>query len=436
MKQFSFIFLLFFATLAFAQTPKPPFIVTDSSKVMNLEGGIKLYVIKEGTGRKPKATDEVTVNYHGRLANGKVFDSSFDRGQSISFPLNRVIKGWTLGFQQMKEGALFVLVIPPAYAYGELSPSPAIPPNSTLIFDCEFISMKGEETASPVPAPKMEVAPKANVEAKTIKPPFAIKDSSKVMTLEGGIKLYVIKEGTGRMPKATDEVTVNYHGRLANGKVFDSSFDRGESISFPLNGVIQGWTIGFQTMKEGALFVLVIPAPYAYGAQSPSPDIPANSTLIFDCEFISINGGGQAEAPAPKEEEQLPPLASPLKTPIKTKALVGKWMITDMKMSEIAAEEAEMVDMMKTALVNEQMVFEFTADGKNITSSKSMPTTRDMKYTVKDNIITISDEKSGKSDTSSIALLNKKELHLNMRINGKVMTLILQKQKAEKAVKK
>lgn len=262
--------------------------------------------------------------------------------------------------------------------------------------------------------------------AQTPKPPFVVEDSSKVSILEGGIKLYVIKEGTGKMPKATDEVTVNYHGRLANGKVFDSSFDRGEAISFPLNGVIKGWTVGFQTMKEGALFVMVIPPAMAYGSQEV-PGLPANSTLIFDCEFIKI---GKEVSPASATEVVADkPIASPLKKKVKSKQLVGKWMITDMTFVNVSAEDAKMVEMMKEALVGEKMTFEFTSDGTNKTSSKSMPSTKDMKYSLKDNIITITDPETSKSDTSTIVLINKTALHLNMNVEGKIMTLMLTKQK-------
>ena len=81
---------------------------------------------------------------------------------------------------------------------------------------------------------------------------------------------------------------VHYHGTLLDGKVFDSSVQRGEPISFPLNRVIAGWTEGLQLMKVGDKFRFVIPANLAYGPASPSPDIPANSTLVFEVELLGI----------------------------------------------------------------------------------------------------------------------------------------------------
>jgi FKBP-type peptidyl-prolyl cis-trans isomerase len=105
--------------------------------------GLKYQVLKHGTGTvSPKATDTVKVHYQGTLLNGTVFDSSIARGQPISFPLNRVIPGWTEGLQLMKVGDKFKFEIPANLAYGENSPSPAIPPNSTLIFEVELLGIE------------------------------------------------------------------------------------------------------------------------------------------------------------------------------------------------------------------------------------------------------------------------------------------------------
>jgi FKBP-type peptidyl-prolyl cis-trans isomerase len=105
--------------------------------------GLKYQVLKQGTGTvSPKATDTVNVHYHGTLLNGTVFDSSVERKQPISFPLNRVIPGWTEGLQLMKVGDKFKFEIPPNLAYGERSPTPAIPPNSTLVFEVELLGIQ------------------------------------------------------------------------------------------------------------------------------------------------------------------------------------------------------------------------------------------------------------------------------------------------------
>lgn len=105
--------------------------------------GLKYQVLKKGPGTtSPKATDRVRVHYHGTLLDGTVFDSSVQRGQPASFPLNRVIAGWTEGVQLMRVGDKFRFEIPPGLAYGPRSPSPKIPPNSTLVFEVELLAIE------------------------------------------------------------------------------------------------------------------------------------------------------------------------------------------------------------------------------------------------------------------------------------------------------
>lgn len=104
--------------------------------------GLQYTVIKEGTGKQPKATDTVKCHYEGFLTNGTVFDSSIQRGEPTSFPLNAVIKGWTEGLQLMKEGAKYRFFIPYQLAYGEAGAAGAIPPYAALIFDVELIEVQ------------------------------------------------------------------------------------------------------------------------------------------------------------------------------------------------------------------------------------------------------------------------------------------------------
>jgi FKBP-type peptidyl-prolyl cis-trans isomerase len=130
-----------------APAPTPPAATAQSSsqktEMKTTPTGLKYQVLKQGTGAtSPKATDTVKVHYHGTLLNGTVFDSSVQRGQPISFPLNQVIAGWTEGLQLMKVGDKFKFEIPANLAYGESSPSPAIPPNSTLVFEVELLGIE------------------------------------------------------------------------------------------------------------------------------------------------------------------------------------------------------------------------------------------------------------------------------------------------------
>lgn len=110
--------------------------------VKTTASGLQYVVEKEGSGVRPTAEDEVTVHYTGRLLNGQVFDSSVSRGEPATFPLNRVIPGWTEGVQLMKEGAKYTFFIPSDLAYGPQGIPNAIPPHSTLIFDVQLISVK------------------------------------------------------------------------------------------------------------------------------------------------------------------------------------------------------------------------------------------------------------------------------------------------------
>ena len=104
--------------------------------------GLQYEVIKEGSGKKPAATDTVSVHYEGTLINGQVFDSSIRRGQPVEFPLNRVIPGWTEGVQLMSVGSKYRFVIPSNLAYGEHGAGGAIGPNETLIFEVELLDIK------------------------------------------------------------------------------------------------------------------------------------------------------------------------------------------------------------------------------------------------------------------------------------------------------
>ncbi|MBV8231658.1 MAG: FKBP-type peptidyl-prolyl cis-trans isomerase [Planctomycetaceae bacterium] len=126
-----------------AENKKQPGVTTRPS-------GLQYSILREGTGRTPKATDTVSANYEGKLTDGTVFDSSYKRGQPLSIPVNRVIRGWSEALQSMKEGSKWHLVIPPDLAYGATPPpgSP-IPPNAVLVFDVELLRIEQPGGATP-----------------------------------------------------------------------------------------------------------------------------------------------------------------------------------------------------------------------------------------------------------------------------------------------
>jgi len=109
-----------------------------------------------------------------------------------------------------------------------------------------------------------------------------------VTTTKSGLQYEVLKQGDGAKPKATDKVTVNYRGTLIDGTEFDSSYKRGKPVTFPLNGVIKGWTEGVQLMSVGSKYKFVLPSDLAYGPRGAGPKIGPNSVLVFEVELISI----------------------------------------------------------------------------------------------------------------------------------------------------
>ncbi len=114
------------------------------------------------------------------------------------------------------------------------------------------------------------------------------KTKDGVVETPSGLQYVILTEGDGSSPSATDRVTVHYEGKLLDGTVFDSSYERGEPASFPLNGVIAGWTEGVQLMSVGSKFRFFIPSNLAYGEQGAGQDIGPNATLIFEVELLAI----------------------------------------------------------------------------------------------------------------------------------------------------
>jgi FKBP-type peptidyl-prolyl cis-trans isomerase FklB len=116
----------------------------------------------------------------------------------------------------------------------------------------------------------------------------ANKSKEGVVTLPDGIEYKILKKGDGPKPTASDTVTVNYRGTLINGTEFDSSYKRGQPVTFPLNGVIKGWTEALQLMPVGSKWELYLPSDMAYGDRGAGADIQPGSTLIFEVELLSI----------------------------------------------------------------------------------------------------------------------------------------------------
>ena len=250
------------AALAAAQTPSsggiaaPPNVAAPPADAVKTPSGLASKVLAPGTGKDhPVKDDVVTIHYTGWKTDGTMFDSSVARGKPSSFPVSRVIAGFSEGLQLMVPGEKRRLWIPEALAY-----KGAREPKGMLVFDIELIDIPTK--------------PPADVKA----PPSDAKKTA------SGLAYKVLKPGTGgRHPKANSQVTVHYTGWTTDGKMFDSSVVKGEPITFGLDGVIPGWTEGLQLMYEGEKSRFWIPEKLAYQGKSAPYGL-----LVFDVELVKI----------------------------------------------------------------------------------------------------------------------------------------------------
>ena len=232
------------------------------------KSGLKYRILRKSNDVKPTSKDTVKVHYKGWLDNGKEFDSSYGPGgEPIEFPLNGVIAGWTEGMQFVGKGGMIELEIPYELGYGAQGSGP-IPPKATLHFIVELLEV------TPPPKP--------------LEPGAVDKDApEEFTTTESGLKYRIRRKSDGKKPTAANTVKVHYKGWFDNGEIFDSSYQRGKSIGFPLNQVIKGWTEGMQLVGEGGMIELEVPYNLAYGERG-RPGIPPKSTLHFLVELLEV----------------------------------------------------------------------------------------------------------------------------------------------------
>jgi peptidylprolyl isomerase len=260
----SFLLLLLLPAVPLsAQEPKvsvataPPDVAAPPADAIKSPTGLASKIITPGTGKThPGKADIVTVHYTGWQTDGKMFDSSVLRGKPASFPLDRVIAGWTEGVQLMVEGEKRRFWIPEPLAYkGQREPK------GMLVFDVELISIANLSAPADVKAP----------------PSDAKKTAS-------GLAYKVLKAGSGgRHPSAANTVSVHYTGWTTDGKMFDSSIARGQPASFGVTDVIKGWTEGLQLMTVGEKARFWSPQDLAYKGERPPYGM-----LVFDVELLEI----------------------------------------------------------------------------------------------------------------------------------------------------
>jgi FKBP-type peptidyl-prolyl cis-trans isomerase len=246
--------------------PAPPDVAAAPKDAKVTTSGLAYKVLTPGTGKDhPTQTDRVSVNYSGWTKDGKMFDSSIPRGAPTTFGVGEVIPGWTEALKLMTVGEKARLWIPGKLAYGD-HPQMGGAPSGDLVFDVELLDI---------------VKPPAVPEDVKAPPKAAKKTAS-------GLAYRVLKAGTGKIhPTANNRVTVHYSGWTTDGKMFDSSVARGEPATFPLNGVVKGWTEGVQLMVVGEKTRFWLPPDLGYGEHPQRPGAPSGM-LVFDIELLNI----------------------------------------------------------------------------------------------------------------------------------------------------
>lgn len=249
--------------------------------VQTTESGLQYVIVREGEegGATPGPRDRVSVMYDGRLIDGTVFDSSYERGSSVTFGVGQVISGWTEGLQLMSVGDEFIFYIPTELGYGQ-NPRPGgkIKAGDDLIFRVELKQV----VKAPEPRP-------VDTEAWDTYTPWN-SDLPDVQKTGSGLEYVVLASGdeAGISASGGDQVVVYYEGRFdQGGGVFDSAFQRGEAAMFPSNRVIPGWIEALQMMKPGDRWLVHVPGDLAYGPRGNGP-IPPNAALNFEVELMDV----------------------------------------------------------------------------------------------------------------------------------------------------
>ena len=247
--------------------------------------GLYYTISREGEGEKIQAGQSISVNYTGKLIDGKTFDSNEDstfhhkEAFNLEVGKGRVIKGWDEGLQLLKKGSKATFYIPSGLAYGPQERNP-IPANGILIFDVTITDVK------------MPVN-----EDKELQDYFT-KNNIKATKTGSGMYYTIEKEGTGEKAKSGQKVTMNYIGHLLNKKEpFDANVNEdftpkaGKApFSFALgqHQVIAGWDEGVQLLKKGTKATFYLPSKLGYGERGAGAGIPPNSTLVFEVELVDM----------------------------------------------------------------------------------------------------------------------------------------------------
>jgi FKBP-type peptidyl-prolyl cis-trans isomerase len=244
----------------------PPDVATAPEGAQRSSTGVAWVVLRPGAGGEaPGPEGRVLVQYTGWTRDGRMFDSSHNRSGPIMLPLDRTIPGFRDGVASMTKGEKRRIWIPAELAYGD-APTRADAPAGPLTFDIELFDI--------VAAPGM--------------PEDVAAPGPTATVLPSGLAYRVLREGTSSArPTEANLVTVHYTGWTSDGRMFDSSLNRGQPFQFRLSQVIPGWAEGIQHMPVGSIYRFWIPAELAYGEKPRYASMPAGQ-LTFDVELIAI----------------------------------------------------------------------------------------------------------------------------------------------------
>jgi len=246
----------------------PPDVARAPAQATKSESGLAWKVLSKGSGlQHPGPHDKVIINYTGWTADGEVIDSSIPDGEPSTFLIDDVLKGLAEGLRLMVKGEKRRLWIPAALAStGQPKRRSGAGP---AVFDVELMDFV--KMPDPIPVPEDVAEPPADAKRT-----------------RSGLSYKFLKHGKGKdHPKADNSVEVHYSGWTPDGRLFDSSVRRGQSISFSLKGVIKGWTEGVQLMVVGDKVRFWIPGDLAYGDNPSQAGAPAGP-LVFDVELLAI----------------------------------------------------------------------------------------------------------------------------------------------------
>jgi FKBP-type peptidyl-prolyl cis-trans isomerase len=245
-------------------------------EVQKLPSGVEYVVIRKGDGKGafPSPADKVEVNYDGRFAkSGEKFDSSYDSGESVTFPLNGVIPGWTDGLQKMQPGDMVMFWIPWNMAYGEEGRGP-IPGKADLMFQVELVNVIAAVTADLAAWNKVTPWP---------------TDSSDVVRKSSGLEYLIVQSGdpNGASPGEGDYVRLHVEGRKddEDKSVVLSTYEDQEPVLFPVSDLTPGWSELVKLMRPGDHWMVKMPPHLMYGAEGDGRVGP-NETVIYEVRIV------------------------------------------------------------------------------------------------------------------------------------------------------